>query len=119
MAPPLVEASSGRQVSLGCSEKKIIRFPGIVRKAALAFGALDETVPSSNDLVVGNADGLLAVFRNLDEDPLCILGDIGTITCIEVGDIVGGNKVDKLVPFKSIFSLSNFPSLLSELNFSS
>ncbi|XP_023242288.1 KICSTOR complex protein ITFG2-like isoform X2 [Centruroides sculpturatus] len=71
-------------------EKVEFNFPGNICKNAIVLGDVDND--DNNELVVGNINGELAVFRYQQPTPWATSHDLGMITTTVVGDILNEGK---------------------------
>lgn len=60
-------------------------FEGTVNKNAVVLGDVDND--GLNELIIGNENGLLAVFKDENPRPVCMATDLGMISAIAVGDV--------------------------------
>ncbi|KAL8611764.1 hypothetical protein ACOMHN_009446 [Nucella lapillus] len=67
-----------------------LQFPGNVLPQTLALGDVDND--GGNELVVGNIDGDLVVFKGDSSVPVKKAANLGMITCVGVGDIFNIGK---------------------------
>lgn len=63
----------------------VLRFTGTVQQNAICLADVDND--GRNELIVGNSDGTLAVFKDLSEEPWRVCHDLGMISAICVGDV--------------------------------
>ncbi|KAK3885870.1 hypothetical protein Pcinc_009932 [Petrolisthes cinctipes] len=68
-------------------------FEGTVNKNAVVLGDVDND--GLNELIIGNENGLLAVFKDENPRPVCVATDLGMISAIAVGDVfnLGSNSL--------------------------
>lgn len=74
--------SSTRSLSL--VKRVDLDFSGNLSQEALLLADVDND--GSNELVVGNVDGVLAVFKGKSSKPWRTCDNLGTITCVGAGD---------------------------------
>ncbi|KAL5503159.1 hypothetical protein EMCRGX_G010066 [Ephydatia muelleri] len=68
-----------------------LEFPGNHFSHALSLGDVDND--GADELVIGNVDGTLAVFKGeLSSKPWKGISGLGTITCVAVGDVMNNGK---------------------------
>jgi hypothetical protein len=65
-----------------------LKFPGNILKEAMSFGDVDND--GANELIVGNTDGELLIFK--DQKCICRAFDLGCIVAIAVGDLLNIGK---------------------------
>ncbi|KAG1699354.1 KICSTOR complex protein ITFG2 [Nymphon striatum] len=71
-------------------DKIELKFHGNLYKDAIALGDVDND--GHNELVVGNEEGTLAIFKGLNTKPWKVGTNFGMITSILVGDILNDGK---------------------------
>lgn len=72
------------------ADKVELEFPGNLYKDAITLGDVDND--GHNELVVGNADGTIGIFKGLNHKPWKIGRNFGMITSILVGDILNDGR---------------------------
>ena len=75
--------SSTRSVSF--VEHLELEFNGCVFKEALSLGDVDND--GGNELIVGNVDGELSIFKGDCAKPWKMCRNLGMVTCLGVGDV--------------------------------
>ncbi|KAI9141459.1 hypothetical protein BKA69DRAFT_1124783 [Paraphysoderma sedebokerense] len=78
-----------RTVSI--KEKVKWKFYGNMNSSALTIGDVDND--KDNEFIVGNIHGTLGIFKHItSRDPWLIAQNLGTITCVAVGDVRNSGK---------------------------
>ncbi|XP_059094229.1 KICSTOR complex protein ITFG2-like isoform X2 [Tigriopus californicus] len=63
----------------------VLRFTGTVQQNAICLADVDND--GQNELIVGNSDGTLAVYKELSDEPWRVCHDLGMISAVCVGDM--------------------------------
>lgn len=67
-----------------------VDFDGNLFNQAITLADIDND--KANELIVGNTEGDLAIFKGTNRTPWKVCTDLGMVTCIGVGDVYGKGK---------------------------